>query len=143
MKRKRHAFGRAQVEVALLRIAAREQLSGINAADYKMLGVIEALAHELAHALDLSPLFEISLRAMTDAEADAREAAVLRIEVTALAALNIRLSLRRLWLNANWRNEKPAFVQQALDLHERRCVNRFVIMVKSEVKGMHPSVASG
>lgn len=126
---------RRSLESALIRIAERRQLSAVNAADYKVLHIIEGVAHELAHDLDLGPDFEAALRAMEDAEANEREAAALRIEIAALAALGVRLSARRLWATTNWQNTRIPFTQLStpLDCHERSCVKRFVIMVKRAV----------
>lgn len=128
---------RQGLEVALLLIAERWQINWINAADYKILGPIEGCAHELAHALDLGPGFELSIWAMDAGEANKHEATALRIEVTALAALGVHLSMRRLRASANWDDSKiPSLTKlhAPLNRHERRCVRRFEALVTHEVK---------
>lgn len=135
---------RQMLEAALIRIAERWKLSWINVADYKALGVIEGCAHELAHALDLGPDFEVSISAMEDGDANRREAATLRIEVMALEMLGVHLAMRRLRGSANWNGPVgiPTLsqLQAPLDPHERCCVRRFVVMVAKEVKS-HPEGA--
>lgn len=124
---------RRDLGAALLKIADRRRLNWINAADYAELGTIEGIAHELAHTLDLGPNFEVQLRAMGDVEANEHEIAALRIELTALARLGVRLSPRRLWLFANWREiGRPSLTQLRAPLtqHESNCVRCFVAAVR-------------
>ncbi len=133
------------LESALLKIAESRKLFWVNVGDYKMLGTTEGIAHELAHALDLGPDFEVSLRAMGDVEADEREMAALRIEVAALAALGVRLSMRRLWVTANWRDGMPSLVQLCapLNRHEQDRVERFIAIVMRENPSTKPRRSSG
>lgn len=127
------AFQQASLETTLLQIAKQQQLAWYNAGDYKRLHIIEGCAHELAHALDLGPDFEMVLDSMTDKVANQHEAAALRIEVAALAKLGIRLSMRRLWASAKWYDEEaiPPLPQlhRPLNQHEDYCVKRFVALV--------------
>ena len=128
---------RHALESALLRIAERGRLAGINVSGYRELGVIEGLSHELAHVLDLGPDFEASIREMGDVQANEHEAAALRVEVAALAALGVRLSARRLWATANWRDGGKIPSARSATLlydHELDCVRRFVAMVRREMR---------
>jgi len=127
---------RGSIESALLGIAARWQLSWENVADYRRLGIIEAIAHELAHALDLGSGFEAEIRTMGDARADDHEARAIRIELAALDALGVHLSARRLWVTANWRDPGIPIVRlrAALDRREQSCVARFVALVRREIE---------
>jgi hypothetical protein len=132
------------LEAALYRIAGHWKLSGINAADYRELGAIEGIAHELAHALDLGPAFEAQIRDMANSEANNHEAVALRIEAAALTALGVHLSMRRLRAYANWRNAPlPSIMQLQAPLtsHEQHCVKRFVSMAVGEAK--RPFVSAG
>jgi Bacterial RNA polymerase, alpha chain C terminal domain len=136
-------LSRRMLELALIKVAERWQLSWINVADYEALGIIEGCSHELAHALDLGTDFEDALRDMGGVEANEHEAAALRIEVAALTILGLRLSMRRLWTTANWDGDigVPALaqLQAPLNRHERSCARRFVAMVNREVALRHPS----
>jgi hypothetical protein len=128
------------LEEALLRIAEDWGLFWINAADYKELAVIEGCAHELAHALDLGRAFEDLLQIMPAEESIKHEASALRIEVTALAALGVRLSMRRLWAAAKWDGPIGAMpyarLQVSLSQHEQRCAKRFVTLITHEIRRM-------
>lgn len=98
------------------------------------LGLIEGVAHELAHQLEAGRNYEDQLDAanMENAAANAREAATLRIEVAALAEIGVRLSLRRLWRDAAWRGDRPRFADVARPLsgREQRCVRAFLRIVQ-------------
>lgn len=98
------------------------------------LGLVEGVAHELAHQLEAGRNYEdrLDARYMENAEANVREAATLRIEVAALADLGVRLSMRRLWRDAAWRGERPRFADVARQLTEReqRCVRAFLRIVQ-------------
>lgn len=130
-------LSRRFIQGALVQIANRLELSWINVSEYAdRLGDIEAIAHELAHTLDLGSEFEVSIRRMGDVEANEHEAATLRIELAALARLGVRLSARRLWVTANFRDiGRPRLVdlRSPLDDHEQHCVAQFVEMVRQEV----------
>lgn len=135
-------FSRRLLEEALILVAERWNLSWINAADYKILGVIEGCAHELSHALDLGPDFETSIRAMTSEEANQRETATLRIEVAALARLGVHLSMRRLRASANWEDSASVIptikrLRTPLDHHEAHCVDRFLNLITEEIQKLH------
>lgn len=123
----------SQLNAAFLRVAAEDELHGQNVAGYSTYGLIEGIAHELAHRCDLGKSFENRLRRMGDCAANSHEATTLRIEITALQLLGVRLSLRRLWSTANWRNRGPLFqqLQRPLNLHERRCVRKFLDRVRA------------
>ncbi len=128
---------RRALESALLRLSESRGLVGFNAVGYRdeAVCVIEGIAHELAHVIDLGPDFEVAIRGMGDAEANDHEAAALRIELAALATLGVRLSVRRLWATANWRERGRvplARMTRPLDRHERACVGYFVAMVRRE-----------
>jgi len=146
---------RQMLEEALLKIAKSWNLVGTNAADYKQLALIEGYAHELAHALDLGPSFEHLIEAMPNETANSHEASALRIEIAALTALGVHLSVRRLQASANWAGSTISTILQEplrrlwsgvvgipscaqlrapLSWHERHCVKRFVAMVRYEVK---------
>lgn len=131
---------RVILKSALIRVAEHWQLSWINAADYKALGVIEGCAHELAHALDLGPAFEALIQNMDGEEANRHETAALRIEVAALASLGVRVSMRRLRASANWNGDVgiPTIGQlrAPLNSHEQHCVNRFMGLVTEEVQNI-------
>jgi hypothetical protein len=125
------------IEASLVSIAQRLDLEGMNAADYVELGTVEGIAHELSHFLDQGPSFESALRTMGCAEANEHEASSLRIEVAALAALGVRVSMRRLLVTANWlgkAGDKPSLAQLQAPLSQRESlrVNRFVSMVITE-----------
>jgi hypothetical protein len=126
------------LEEALLRIAKRWNLFWNNAANYKELGVIEGCAHELAHALDLGQSFESLIQDMPDKKSNKHEASALRIEIAALAALGVRLSLQRLHASANWYGPAPSGIQlrAPLNRHEQDCVRRFAAAVNREVKDL-------
>ena len=135
------AARRQVLEEALIKVSEDWSLSWINAADYKKLGVIEGCAHEIAHVLDLGLAFEDLLQAMPAEESNAHEASVLRIEVAALAALGVHLSMRRLRGSANWDGSvdgsgAPTLkqLQEALLPHERDCVLSFVDLVINEIR---------
>lgn len=125
------------LEEALLRIAEDWNLAWINAADYKELAIIEGCAHELAHFLDLGVDFEDLLRDMPDAESNKHEASVLRIEASALAALGISLSMRRLRTSANWDGSdgvpSHAELRAPLTRHEQHCIKSFVALATYEI----------
>ncbi len=130
---------RRALESALLRLSESQGLVGFNAVGYRdeAVCVIEGIAHELAHVLDLGPDFEVAIGVMEDAEANDHEAAVLRVEVAALAELGVNLSVRRLWATANWRERGRvplARMTRPLDRHERACVGYFVTMVRREME---------
>jgi len=127
----------SEIQDRLVWIAKRSDLYWANAGDYARLGIVEGIAHELAHLvdLDMDPRFESSLDAMSDAEANDREVAALRIEVAALAALGVRVSMRRLWATANWRGGAgmPPLVRlrSPLTQREQRLADQIVSMVIS------------
>lgn len=115
------------LEVAMRDLAGRRGLSWVSA--YRaQLGVVEGVAHELAHQLEAGRSFERCLREAWDQAANLHEAATLRIEVASLAAFGVRVSLRRLWRDANWRGDRPTLTRarRVLDDRERRCVRVFV-----------------
>jgi hypothetical protein len=126
------------LEKALLRITEGWNLAWINAADYKGLAIIEGCSHELAHLLDLGVDFENLLHNMPDEESNKHEASVLRIEASALAALGIPLSMRRLRASANWNGPDgiPSHTElrAPLNRHEQHCVKRFVALITYEIR---------
>lgn len=131
---------RRALESALLRLSESRGLVGFNAVGYRdeAIRVIEGIAHELAHVIDLGPDFEVAIRGMGDAEANDHEAATIRIELAALATLGVRLSARRLWATANWRECSRlslARMTRPPNRHERACARRFVAMVRHEIAG--------
>jgi hypothetical protein len=93
---------------------------------------IEGLAHEFAHALEGGRDFESRIRSASDARADEHERTTLRIEVAALRALGMPVSLRRLWPAGNWRGDRPPWRRMIAPLttRERRCARRFVSEVR-------------
>lgn len=93
------------VYVAMRSVAESRDLSIVMLATYQgKLALVEGVAHELAHQLEGGPDFERRIRAAGDEEANDHEAATLRIEVAGLALLGMRVSLRHLWRDANWRS---------------------------------------
>jgi len=132
---------RQTLESAIVKVAEDWGLFWINAADYKGLAAIEGCAHELAHAIDLGLTFQKLLQAMSAEESIKHEASVLRIEVAALAALGVRLSMRRLRKTANWDgpvngSDAPshAQLQAPLNRHEQNCTKRFVTLITREIR---------
>ena len=121
------------IYVAMRAVAARRDLTGLILTYQGKLAVVEAIAHELAHQLEAGRNFETRIRASSDEKANDHEAAVLRIEVASLAMLGVRVSLRHLWLDANWRSERPALIQvsRILSDRERRCAMAFSQIVRS------------
>jgi hypothetical protein len=147
--RVRRTPSRQTLEGALLKVAEDWRLFWINAADYKGLAVIadykglaviEGCAHELAHALDLGRTFEDLLQTMPDEESNKHEASVLRIEVAALAALGVRLSMRRLRAFANW--DGSVGIPSHAQLHALRNFaragsgKRFVALITHEIRSL-------
>jgi hypothetical protein len=96
--------------------------------------LIEGVAHELAHQLEAGRNFEHRLdeRHLEGWLANEHEAATLRIEVAALAALGVRVSLRNLWRDAAWRGDRPPLRRELSD-RERKCVAAFVRIVRAEM----------
>jgi hypothetical protein len=129
-----------RVHEAMLRVAEGRGLDG-QTVMYRnpRLAVLESVAHELAHQLDYGRNFDARLakiRPWYGAEngaANLREESTLRIEVTALALLGVRLSLRKLWRDANWWGDRPRFHERALTERERKCVTAFVRIVRKEM----------
>jgi predicted nicotinamide N-methyase len=122
-----------QALVAAMRdIAERRSLVGLATTHRGQIGAIEGVAHELAHQLEAGRNFERRLREMNDREADEHEASTLRIETAALAALGVRVSIRSLWRDANWREDRPTptKARRVLDERERRCVAALVAIVQ-------------
>lgn len=118
---------------AMLAIEEERELHGIATSHRGPVAVIEAVAHELAHQLDAGRNFEwrIAKGNMEGNESNEHEMSTLRIEVAALRQLGVRVSLRRLWYDANWRLVRPRLTRwrQVLDAREWRCVAAFVKIV--------------
>lgn len=129
------ALSISEIESRLLSLADSMELAGVNAGGYVRLRVVESIAHELAHVVDLGPDFEAKIRGMGDAAANGREAAALRIEVAALSALGVTLSMRRLRGTANWRGgvgvPSLSRLRSPLSQRERRLADQLVSMVIS------------
>ena len=127
-----------EIELRLCSIAKRIKICGVNAGSYERLGIVEWIAHELAHLvdLDMDAGFESRLSEMGDAEANDREASALRVEISTLASLGVRLSMRRLWATANWRvgTGAPSIsrLRSPITRRERRLADQLVSMVIAE-----------
>jgi hypothetical protein len=119
--------------------AGRRGLVGYGTSHLGDLAIIEGIAHELAHQLEAGRRFEIRLRRAGDLEANRRESSALRIEVSALARLGVRISLARLWRDANWRGDPPG-LDAALSDRERRCAASFVRTVRRAIERMAPAI---
>lgn len=118
---------------AMRSVALRYQLGSASLSFYRGdLDLVEGYAHELAHRMEAGPGFERVIDAASPDQANQHEAAALRIEVAALSALGIRVSLRRLWRVANWNGEAPTF-QGSLNARERACARRMANLVKRRV----------
>lgn len=109
----------------------------------RRLDVIEAIAHELAHALCLGGVqstdeFQKKIRRMSDVTADRHELTALRIEVAALKRLGVRMDGRRLCTIASFRYETPplARMQDPLTVAEQGLVGWFVSIVREAAKTM-------
>jgi len=134
------------VYIAMFAIAEQRDLSVVMLMTYQgKLAVIEGVAHELAHQLEAGRNFEARLRTSSDEEANDHEASALRIEVAALTMLGVRVSLRHLWREANWRSERPALTRgrRILSDHERRCVAIFSRVVRGTIQGTLPGSSIG
>lgn len=130
------------VYVAMLAIAGWRNLSVVMLMTYQgKLAVVEGVAHEFAHQLEAGRNFDLRLRTSSDEEANDHEAAALRIEVAALAMLGVRVSLRHLWHDANWRSERPPLTRarRALSDRERRCAAVFSRIVRG-TSALHAAV---
>jgi hypothetical protein len=140
MKSKRewaHPSNLHDVYAAMLVIAEQRALSVVMLATYQgKLAVIEGVAHEFAHQLEAGRNFDLRLRASSDEEANNHEAAALRIEVAALTMLGVRVSLRPLWREANWRSERPPLTRarRALSDRERKCAAVFSRIVRGTIQ---------
>ena len=122
-----------QLRDAMTEIADRRKLEGVPTSHRGETGVIEGIAHELAHQLEAGRNFDRQIRDADDEEANKREMRTLRIEVAALRRLGKKISLSRLWLDANWRlGEIPDLVysRRPLSYREARCVDAFVQIVE-------------
>lgn len=121
------------VYIAMGRIAEQRDLSAVLMTYQGKLAVVEGFAHELAHQLEAGRAFESRIRACSDEEANEHEAATLRIEIAGLALLGVRVSLRHLWHDANWRSERPALTRRRrlLSVRERRCAAAFAQIVRA------------
>ena len=125
------------VYVAMQAVAERRSLSIVMLATYQgKLAVVEGIAHELAHQLEGGPDFELRIRAAGDKKANDHEAATLRIEVAGLALLGVRVSLRHLWRDANWRLERPKLTGAGslLSRREQRGAVAFSRIVRAAIQ---------
>lgn len=125
------------VYVALSVIAEQRDLSVVMLMTCQgKLAVVEGVAHEFAHQLEAGRNFDLRLRASSDEEANDHETAALRIEVAALAMLGVRVSLRHLWRDANWRSERPALTRanRPLSDRERKCAVAFSQIVRGTIQ---------
>lgn len=122
----------SRLTVALCAVAEHRGLSAELMTYQGKIAVVEGFAHELAHQLEAGRNFEIRIRTSCDPDANEHEASTLRIEIAALAALGVRVSLRRLWRESNWRSERPPLtkVRRTPSDRERRCVKAFVRIVE-------------
>jgi beta-xylosidase len=109
--------------------------------DPRRLDVIEAIAHELAHALCLGGVqstdeFQRKIRRLSNVSADQHELTALRVEVAALRQLGVRVDGRRLCAIASFRNETPtlARMQDPLTVAEQGLVGWFVSIVREAAK---------
>lgn len=129
--------------VAMQHIAKRRNLAGAPTTHRGKLGFVEGIAHELAHRLEAGRGFELRLRRASDKTANAHEASTLRIEVAALAALGARVSLQRLWHDANWQGESEALTKarHALSPRERKRVAAFIRIVRCAMKARNAIAA--
>jgi hypothetical protein len=115
---------------AICIIATRRSLGGQPTSHHNKLGIVEGVAHELAHRLEMGRGWERRLDGVCHETANRHEGSVLRIEVVALSKLSVRVSLRKLWRDAAWRGERPRLVERALTARERKCVATFVRIVR-------------
>lgn len=125
-----------RIYTAMKRVANARFLLGDPTSHVGDLGEVEGIAHELAHQLEAGRNFEQRLDKKTigDSAANEHEASTLRIEVAALRALGIKVSLRRLWRDAAWRGETPALTQRPLTPREKKCVVAFMRIVETAVQ---------
>jgi len=124
------------VYIALQALSKRRGISSELTTYQGKLAVVEGFAHELAHQLEAGLNFASRILAADDKEADAHEAATLRIEVAGLSLLGVRVSLRHLWRDANWRAnwraKRPALTRRdcLLSSREQRCAAAFSRIVR-------------
>ncbi len=129
------------VYLAMCAIADDRGLAGEPTTHQGKLAVVEGIAHELAHTLEAGRKFEQRLHRASDSEANRHEASALRIEVAALARLGVRVSLPRLWRDANWRQGAvPArtAARRARSQREQACVRAFLRIVRRAIRREAP-----